>query len=374
MRSGSDPLVTTPGSSEGVPLYRRIVQELQAAILRNEYVPGKPFISQREVCDRYGVSTATAVRALNEMVNLGILERHRGRGTFVAEQQPKAAAPVERAGAAIACILFGLGSGHVSQMLRGVEARCKELGYRLFLSNSEASAEHELAALHRAKEDGVNGVVLFPVEGSSNALAIEELRQSGIPLVMVDRYLPEIASGVVTADNFGIGYQITAELIGQGHQRIAALWDEIDCTSVRDRFTGHKQALSAHRLPQDSELSVLRSYQKMAPAARRQHLSSLLDSSEPPTALLCAHGYVLATVMQDLREIDPGLLERVALASMDDVAPFDIVPFITAAAALPSKEMGYRAVSLLEETVSAHEHPRARHIVLPIEVRHGRKD
>jgi GntR family transcriptional regulator of arabinose operon len=363
--------VTTSPADGGLPLYRQIVRELHAAIVRNEYVAGKPFISQREVCERFGVSTATAIRALNELVNQGILVRHRGRGTFVAEQPARTPAPADRSGATIACILFGLSSGHVSQMLSGVESGCKELGYRLLLSNSEASSEQELAALHRAREDNVSGVVLFPVEGSTNALAIEELRQSGIPLVMVDRYLPEIATGAVTADNYSIGYRVTDKLIDRGHRRIAALWDEIHCTSVRDRLTGHQQAMTAHQLPMDAQLTVLRSYQKMPTPARRQYLSELLASAEPPTALLCAHGYVLATIIQDLLDLDPELLERLDLASMDNVAPFDIVPFITAAAVLPSKEMGQAAVGLLEEAIKANEGTRAHHLVLPADIRDG---
>lgn len=370
------------GSDQGLPLYRQIVQELHASVLRGEYVPGKPFISQREVCDRFGVSTATAVRALNEMVGQGIVVRRRGRGTFVAEQAEQAeqaespratAAPAAGpvGGASIACVLFGLGSGHVSRMLGGVESRCKELGYRLLLSNSEASSEQELAALRRAREDGVSGIVLFPVEGSGNALAIEEIRRSGMPLVMVDRYLPEIATGVVTADNFAVGHRVTERLIERGHRRIATLWDETDCTSVRDRLTGHRQALSAHGLSQDADLTVLRPYHKMPAQARRTYLSSLLRSAEPPTALLCAHGYALAALIQDLLALDPGLLERLDLASLDDIAPFDIVPFITAAAALPSREMGRAAVGLLEESIAAREPAVARHIVLPIDVREG---
>jgi DNA-binding LacI/PurR family transcriptional regulator len=256
-------------------------------------------------------------------------------------------------------------------MLSGVESRCKELGYRLFLSNSEASPEQELAALRRAREDGVSGIVLFPVEASGNALTIEEIRQSGIPVVMVDRYLPEIATAVVTADNFAVGYRVTEKLLQYGHRRIATLWDEIGCTSVRDRLTGHRQALTAHGIPEDANLTVLRAYHKMPPQARRMHLSSLLRSDDPPTALLCAHGYVLATVIQDLLEVEPGLLERIDLASMDDVAPFDIVPFIAAAAGLPSKEMGREAVGLLEESVTTRDPGLARHIVLPIDVREG---
>lgn len=75
------------------------------------------------------------------------------------------------------------------------------------VGHSEASSAQELSALRQAQAGDVSGIVLFPVDGSTNALAIAELRKEGIPVVMVDRYLPNVATGVVTADNFAIWYQ-----------------------------------------------------------------------------------------------------------------------------------------------------------------------
>src|SRR3712207_6188271 len=79
---------------DGSPLYRHVKQELLAAIARGEYVADQPFITQREVCERFDVSTTTAVRALNELVAEGELVRRRGLGTFVA---PKPAPATRRA-------------------------------------------------------------------------------------------------------------------------------------------------------------------------------------------------------------------------------------------------------------------------------------
>ena len=60
---------------------------------------------------------------------------------------------------------------------------------------------------------------------------------------MVDRYRPDLATDAVIADNLAAGHDLTAALIGAGHQPIATLWDETDVTSVRDRLAGHIQAL-----------------------------------------------------------------------------------------------------------------------------------
>jgi LacI family transcriptional regulator len=109
----------------------------------------------------------------------------------------------------------------------------------------------------------------------------------------------------------------------------------------------------------------------MSSEARRAYLSALLQDRDAPTAILCAHGYLLANVTQDLLAIDAGVFDRTSLASMDDYAPFDIEPYFAVGATLPSKQMGRAAVELLQEAVAGPDRLRARHVVLPIELREG---
>ncbi|MFE3454326.1 GntR family transcriptional regulator [Nonomuraea sp. NPDC059194] len=100
----------------------------------------------------FGVSTTTAVRALNELVTEGFLVRQRGRGTFVADRPApsSSAAPRERSIAHVMC-----GSGpHNSDVVGGIESVSAELGYRMFLSNSGASAAAQERALRQALDTG----------------------------------------------------------------------------------------------------------------------------------------------------------------------------------------------------------------------------
>jgi GntR family transcriptional regulator of arabinose operon len=43
--------------------YQQVKRELREAIARRDYEPDRPFITQREVCQRFGVSTTTAACA-----------------------------------------------------------------------------------------------------------------------------------------------------------------------------------------------------------------------------------------------------------------------------------------------------------------------
>ncbi|MBM7784808.1 GntR family transcriptional regulator [Tenggerimyces flavus] len=355
-------------------LHDRIKHDLRAMIARGEYAADVPFITQRQVCERYGVSTTTAVRALNELVADGLLVRRRGKGTFVAEQTPHHPTDrSDRSGRApaptIACIVQGLFAAHVAQLARGVESVCAELGYRMVLSDSDASSEREASALRQALETGAAGVVLYPVEGQANLELLDDLRRQGTPIVFVDRYHADFPTDAVLADNFAIGYELTKHLIERGHERIGTLWSETHCTSVGDRLSGHAQALREHGLPVRPELTVLRSYWPNPKQLRRTILSRLMGGDKP-TVVLCVNGYVLAQAAIDLLELGVAIPDEVDLASMDDAGPYDILPLSAVAAALPSYAMGQRAMRMLADRIgTADPYRGVQHVVLPVEIR-----
>ena len=64
-------------------LYEQMMQHLRVAIRTGEYTPGQRLPSENELCIQFGVSRITARRAVQELVNEGLLERKQGKGTFV---------------------------------------------------------------------------------------------------------------------------------------------------------------------------------------------------------------------------------------------------------------------------------------------------
>ncbi|GAA1717815.1 DNA-binding transcriptional regulator CytR [Kribbella yunnanensis] len=337
-----------------LPRYEQVKRELLALIAQGGHTPDRPFITQREVCERYGVSTTTAIRALNDLVADGVLVRQQGRGTFVAERvRERAPEPVRRR--AVALVIHG--QGPVKEgIITGVESRCDELGFELVLYDSKGSLELQERALRRAVASGVTGIALYPVEGSSQVL-----RDLALPVVLIDRYQPDVPTDAVLADQFAVGYELTSYLIGLGHQRMATLWGEVDCTSVRDRLSGHQQALRAHGLQARPDLTALSTHQFLAPEARKARLSALLSQPEPPTVLLCSDGFIVTTAARELADLGYEVPGDIELAGMDDAGPASVLPLTVAAASLPVHDLGRIAVDLLATTSAA-----PRNVVLPI--------
>ncbi|TDD05023.1 GntR family transcriptional regulator [Saccharopolyspora terrae] len=67
------------------PAYLRIRTELEQRIRSGALLPGSKLPTEAELREQYSVSRATAQRVLTELAQAGLVERHRRRGTFVAE-------------------------------------------------------------------------------------------------------------------------------------------------------------------------------------------------------------------------------------------------------------------------------------------------
>ena len=72
-----------------VPRYYQLKEFIRERIRSGEWTPGMLIPSERELCERYGISRMTARQAITELVNEGLLYREQGKGTFVDRARPK---------------------------------------------------------------------------------------------------------------------------------------------------------------------------------------------------------------------------------------------------------------------------------------------
>ena len=67
----------------GIPLYRQIHDHLRASIEGNQWRVGERLPTEQQLCEQFGVSRITVVRALNRLVDEGLITKAQGKGTFV---------------------------------------------------------------------------------------------------------------------------------------------------------------------------------------------------------------------------------------------------------------------------------------------------
>jgi GntR family transcriptional regulator len=65
------------------PIYQQLNAQLRLLVTSGECPIGSKFLTERQVCEQYQVSRATANKALSNLVSEGLLEFRKGVGTFV---------------------------------------------------------------------------------------------------------------------------------------------------------------------------------------------------------------------------------------------------------------------------------------------------
>ncbi len=79
--------MTLLSSDARLPLYQRLRDHLVEQIANNRWRPGEAIPTEAVLSAEYALSTGTVRKAVDALVNEGILERQQGRGTFVRRPQ-----------------------------------------------------------------------------------------------------------------------------------------------------------------------------------------------------------------------------------------------------------------------------------------------
>ncbi|MEE6259503.1 winged helix-turn-helix domain-containing protein [Plantactinospora sonchi] len=66
-----------------VPVYRRIMREIEDKIEKGELRPGDQLPSISQLTERYRCSAPTVRQALARLQERGVLQGHQGRGVYV---------------------------------------------------------------------------------------------------------------------------------------------------------------------------------------------------------------------------------------------------------------------------------------------------
>src|SRR5260370_28213773 len=75
------PLTVELDRSSPIPLYYQLAQAIEAAIRDGELTPGDRFENELALAKRLTLSRPTTRRAIQELVDKGLLGRNRGEGT-----------------------------------------------------------------------------------------------------------------------------------------------------------------------------------------------------------------------------------------------------------------------------------------------------
>ncbi|MFC1620003.1 GntR family transcriptional regulator [Candidatus Neomarinimicrobiota bacterium] len=329
-----------------MPLYRQIVEDIEAKIASRELKPGDRIASQKQLAEQYGVSLITVKMALAQLANRGLVFSRVGKGSFIAQAPISTVVKIPNS---IGLVIRDLNNPFFSLVVKSVEGKATELGFNLMIASSSDLEEREEAQIAHFRQIGVSGMIIASMGYHHQVTnGILQIQKEQFPFVMVSYVQNEDISYIGTDHVYG-AYIATEHLIKLGHQRIGYISTEIGDAVGTLRKKGYLKALNEYGLAPNVEdiyrlpfVGVWNQYQAGYDVG--VHFAELKDRPNAIFAFndLSALGFEQALLANGLR-----VPEDVAIVGFDDIESNLAAPVPLTTVHPPTLTIGALAVETL---------------------------
>jgi LacI family transcriptional regulator len=247
----------------------------------------------------------------------------------------------------VACATRDISMPGFGAIIYAAEEVLRASGYTLLLATTDERKERELNLLRMFQQRRVDAVILT-TSSEDDAELSKHIKQLEIPIVLLDRERP-VELDAVTID----------------HRRVALLTGRPSMRPARERIAGFKDALA--QLGKQAKEGIIRTGGFSAEFGFRE-ASSLLSSSNRPTAIIAGGMAMLAGVLQAVRARGLSIPEDVSvIAGADSDLAALTTPAVTAIRWSGTDE-GRMAVQLLLNRLAGNREGPAQRVMLSTEL------
>jgi LacI family transcriptional regulator len=281
-----------------------------------------------DVAKAAGVSTATVSNVLRGTRYVGPELHQRVQDAVAALQYSPnsvAASLRERRSRTIGVVVPDITVGFFSAIVRRLAERAAFTDYQLILADSQEDPTWERERVRALIRRKIDALVLIPCRDDSPML--EDVRQSGIPAVLLDRVPKGSDFDHVLLDNLAAAREGTRHLISLGHRRILLLASDPNLRNIRERIEGYREALA------ETDLS---GFENVLMAGRnetehaRQVLLPVLSGPGRPSALFAVTQTMTVGALQSVWQAGLELPKDISLLAFDDSEWFTALkPFVS---------------------------------------------
>lgn len=342
--------------------YEIVVKQLKQEIDAGSFKAGDRFYTDVQLIDKFNVSNTTIEYAVKQMVKEGILERIKGKGTFVRSR-------------GLICLsnLFALimkNEGHIYQdLFIGIVDRLKAEKHFTYLfyppidvGNSFKSREENLKNLSPIVENDLAGLIIDGIE----FLPFDYLAKcrNKDRMVFVHRYESDrlLDASYVLSDYWQGGHDAAKYLVDKGHTRIAVL--------VYPRLVHHKsiyQLLNGFQTAcEESGLRVGYDIRAVFNLEGQQEdiAATLTTGKWAPTALFSVADFPIFQLMPYLKKAGVRIPEDMALMGYWDTPWATSLEVPLTSVNLQLDIMADKACDIASR-IATGETVREKHIIIP---------
>jgi len=305
-----------------------------------------------DVAERAGVSTATVSRVLNglgptsEDVRARVL-----RAAKELDYHPNWLARSLRARRTntVGLVLPDIENPFFTALVKGAERAAGTRGWNLILCNSDEDLGREEALVRTLAERKIDGLLLCPAVGPHGFLA---RYQGHLPIVAVNRMIPDASVPTVTADNHQGAYAAASHLLAKGLRPLALLLGTPNLSTTEARLAGCRRAAAEFDVPSE-DLRLKVGYGRTREGYKAA--AECLEETPRPRAIFAFNNLMAEAALLAIHDRGLRCPEDVALIGFDDFrSAAAMTPPLTVVEQDPVG-MGEKAVEVLGDVVASGE-------------------
>ena len=283
----------------------------------------KKRVTLRDVAERAGVHVSTASRVINnpEISDQFVSKDVAAKIRSIADEMGYRLNPFgyglrTNRSATVGVVIPTLTNPVFPSMIRGIEHRLREAGYTAILADTDQSESEEKLIIESMRMRLVDGLILATAFREDST--VDEIREEGTPLVLVNRTTDREAVSVTNDDTAGI--QLAVEHLAElGHTSIAYLSAPTDSSTGLNRHEGFMNSVREFGLDEATEL--VQSCAGFSIKDGRTGTGILLDSGKKFTAIMAANDLLALGALEALEERGLSCPADISVAGYNDM-PF----------------------------------------------------
>lgn len=312
--------------------------------------------SLKDIAREVGVSTALVSYVLNNQkegrIGKEVARRIRETAQRLQYRPNQIARSLKTAKTfTIGLVVADIANAFSSTLARIIEDEAEKSRYTVIFGSSDEKAERSQKLIDVLLDRQVDGIILAPAEHTEAQIRL--LQERGVPLVLVDRYLPGIDVSSVAINNYEAAYTCGSHFIERGYRRIGLIGFETTLLHLKDRKDGFLKAL------EDGGVAVAAEQVKEVPvdASRADvegAIRQLLSGPAPVEALFFASNKLSTFGLKYINTLSLRVPDDLAVCSFDQSDATELFYSSLTHVRQPMQEMGRQAVRLLLQQIG-HE-------------------
>nr|WP_310616216.1 LacI family DNA-binding transcriptional regulator [Pantoea cypripedii] len=253
----------------------------------------------------------------------------------------------------IGLIIADITNPYSVDVLSGIEAACRSHGFTLLMCNTNNEVDLEQHYLQLLSSYQVEGIVVNAVGMREDVL--RQLQQSMLPMVLIDRKIPDFACDVVGLNNPEAAHQATQHLLDNGYEALLFLSEPLGSVNTRrERLAAFFSTAQSQPAVQAENTEVALHQPALMDAALRDFRQRHAGKR---CAIVAANGALTLQVARAMQRLNLNWGESIGLLGFDELEWAALAgPGITTLKQ-PTWQIGYAALEKVIARIEGDDRP-----------------